>query len=62
MLNFLVFLLRKKYMLLLYVNFEVVIRVKEKDLFLTFSPPISNFIALPFQNSFRFGPSSYQKK
>ena len=28
----------------------------------TFTPPILNFIALPFQNSFSFGSSSYQKK
>ena len=28
----------------------------------TFTPSILNFIALPFQNSFSFGSSSYQKK
>ena len=28
----------------------------------TFTPPILNFNALPFQNSFCFGSSSYQKK
>ena len=28
----------------------------------TFTPPILNFIALPFQNSLIFGSSSYQKK
>ena len=28
----------------------------------TFTPPILNFIAWSFQNSFSFGSSSYQKK
>ena len=32
-----------------------------KSTFSTFTP-ILNFIALPFQNSFSFGSSSYQKK
>ena len=41
---------------------KIVFFPKKKQTSSTFTPPILNFIALPFQNSFSFGSSSYQKK
>ena len=35
---------------------------RDAHFFLTFTPPILNFIALYFHNCFSFGSSSYQKK
>ena len=43
-------------------NTKMYVFLRKKLKSSTFTPPILNFIALPFQNSFSFGSSSYQKK
>ena len=48
------FFLRKKYISVLKVNLEVIFGVKKLKSS-TFTPPILNFIVLPFQNSLVLG-------